>query len=69
MSHSARSPGQYPGGGVKQPPEFCTGSAISMPMVCGPSNSITSSISASSAAQNAASSPPCGWRYALVADT
>ena len=47
---------------MNEPPEFWIGSAMSIATVSAPSNSSTSSISASRAAVNAASSWPSGCR-------
>ena len=62
LSQISRSPSQYPAGGVIEPPAFWTGSMMIIAIVSGRSKSMASSISASSAFVNAASSSPAGCR-------
>ena len=44
-SQISRTRSKYPGGGGKQPPEFCTGSRKTAATVSGPSFSIATAIS------------------------
>ena len=69
MSAISRSPVQYPAGAVKQPPAFCTGSAMIRATSSAPAATTASSTSASRRAQNAASSSPSGARNGLVLET
>ncbi len=43
-SQISRTRSRYPGGGGKQPPEFCTGSRKTAATLSGPSNSMASAI-------------------------
>ena len=70
-SQISRTRSKYPGGGGKQPPEFCTGSRKTAATVSGPSNSIASAIrSAQYRPKALGSSRRCtGARYRLVLGT
>ena len=54
-SHSARTPWKYPAGGMNAPPEFCTGSMITIATVSGPAWTIVASRSSSRNAVNSSS--------------
>lgn len=57
-SQISRTRWKYPGGGVKQPPEFCTGSRKTAATVSGPSNSIISRMRSAAQKPNSSSLSP-----------
>src|SRR5262249_47199428 len=59
-SQISRTRWKYPGGGGKQPPEFCTGSRYTHATVSGPSNSMASPMRSAAQRPNASASFPSG---------